>query len=70
MMVLGRINEKMAQAKTFNAEEKQKIEKRWQIMHLLLLKVGLAAVEAGLAISLLKQELQRHGMEIIERYSN
>jgi len=48
---LGRINEKMAQAKTLNAGEKQKIGEAMANYAPAALKVGLAAVDAALAIS-------------------
>jgi len=48
---LGRISDKLAQAKTLNAGEKQKIGEAMANYAPAALKVGLAAVDAALAIS-------------------
>jgi hypothetical protein len=47
---LGRVREKMAQAQNFNAEEKKKISEALANYAPAAIKVGLAAIDAGLAI--------------------
>lgn len=47
---LGRIREKMSQAQSFNAEEKKKISEAMANYAPAAIKVGLAAIDAGLAI--------------------
>jgi len=47
---LGRVREKMAQAQNFNAEEKKKISEAMANYAPAAIKVGLAAIDAGLAI--------------------
>ena len=47
---LGRIREKMSQAQSFNAEEKKKISEAMANYAPAAIKVGLAAIDAGMAI--------------------